>query len=173
MCVVGLEAEDQVLPLGIVADEAAETRNIGPGVAKDLESGGHVLRLQHEITQAEAHEWFGGFGKIGPGAAVADLPAEIKAGPAREGRRSDGHRAHRDVWVIIGRERARRERKEGPAAQRSQRISRAPSCSIWLPQKPEWECWHWPLLSTFVPARSWVTRVGSQVKVSHQCLSSS
>ena len=75
------------------------------------------MRLQHEITQAEAHEWFGGFGKIGPGAAVADLPPEIKAGPAREGRRSDGHRAHRDVWVIIGRERARRERKEGRGAE--------------------------------------------------------
>ena len=88
--VVSFDADDQILPLRIVADKTAAVEGAVASSAQHRPLGRSVHVFKGSLAQAEMHQRLCRVGKVCIGFVVTELAAEIETAPAREGRRAHG-----------------------------------------------------------------------------------
>ena len=76
---------EQILPLRVVAKKGAAAGRNSASSTEDLKIRGTRLLFDRQVLQAELDQRPRRRGKVGCCAAEADIAAEIKAAPAREG----------------------------------------------------------------------------------------
>jgi hypothetical protein len=117
--IVRFDANDEILPLAIVAEKSAEAQRAVSTSAEQLQLGRRELLLRRRALQAECHERRRSTGEVDISDAVAEIAADIKTAPAREGRGPYGcYRRYGRYGlaaaqdVEIGRQSGRRERQD-------------------------------------------------------------
>jgi hypothetical protein len=81
LVVVRLDAEDDVFPLAVVADEAAVTRITVVPPAEDVPAGNLAALFERRFTQHVGHQGRHTPGEIDFALGVADLGADVEAAP--------------------------------------------------------------------------------------------
>jgi hypothetical protein len=110
--------DDQVLPLRVVAEEAAVAERERDASVEDRDAGRMCLLLQRQVAQAEREQRLRCAREIGSGVAVAGRAAGTEAAPAGEGR---GPYMSPAQWVVsagcrAGSEDRNRRRAQGTAS---------------------------------------------------------
>ena len=110
LVVIGLDAQHEPFELRVVAGKAAEAGGAVIGLTEHRPTGRLLLVLQRQFAQRISERRLRGVAEIAAGAAVADLTADIDAGPAVDVHgRIAGLRARQPAQIV--REGAWRERK--------------------------------------------------------------